>query len=71
MTAIVMNTLTGAVTEYDWTFTSLSAKHASDANGLCTLGGDTDAGAAITGEVRGGTPGGQQVQSVGRCSWPW
>lgn len=65
MTAIVVNTLSGAATEYDWAFQSLTAKHAASAAGLHTLGGDTDAGVLIAGEVRSGRPGGQQVQSLG------
>lgn len=65
MTAIVMNTATGAVSEYGWTFASISAKHAADANGLYPLGGDTDNGTAITGEIRGGKTGGEKQQSVG------
>lgn len=64
MTAIVCNTATGAVTEYDWAFQSLTDTHAASPAGLFTLGGDTDAGAAITGEIRAGTPGGGPVQAV-------
>lgn len=47
MTTIVMNTLSGAVTEYDWTFQSLTPAHAGDATGLYVLGGSTDAGQSI------------------------
>lgn len=65
MTAIVMNTLNAAVTEYGWTFTSISAGHAADASGVYALGGDTDNGTAITGETRGGKQGGEKQQSVG------
>lgn len=64
MTAIVCNTATGAVTEYDWTFQSLTDTHAASPDGLFTLGGDTDAGAAITGQILSGKPGGKQVQGV-------
>lgn len=42
MTTIVMNTLNGAVTEYDWTFQSITPTHAGDASGLYALGGDLD-----------------------------
>lgn len=47
MTAIVMNTLNAAVTEYDWAFQSLTPVHAGDATGLYVLGGPTDAGQPI------------------------
>jgi len=39
---IVMNTLTGSVTEYDWVFQSITPTHAGSATGLFLLGGDTD-----------------------------
>lgn len=42
MNAIVMNTLTAAVTEYDWAFQSITPTHAGDATGLYELGGETD-----------------------------
>lgn len=54
MTAIVMNTLNASVTEYDWTFNSLSPTRAGATSGLCALGGDDDAGAAIAGSVMTG-----------------
>lgn len=54
MTTIVMNTQRSAVTEYDWSFQSLTATHAASPAGLFTLGGETDATANITGEVRTG-----------------
>lgn len=47
MTAIVMNTLTRAVSEYDFTFQSITPTHAGDENGFYLLGGDTDAGEPI------------------------
>lgn len=47
MTAIVMNTLTGAVSEYDWDFQSITPTHAGSAVALYALGGDTDAGRPI------------------------
>jgi hypothetical protein len=47
MTAIVMNTLTGAVSEYDWAFASISPTRAGSDDGLFTLGGADDAGSAI------------------------
>lgn len=54
MTAIVMNTLNGAVTEYDWTFQSITPTHAGDNAGFYTLGGDDDAGDSINSEVKTG-----------------
>jgi hypothetical protein len=54
MVAIVMNLLTGAVSEYGWTFKSISAEHAADASGLYAFGGDTDGDAYITAEARTG-----------------
>lgn len=43
MNAIVMNTLTGAVTEYDnFDFQSITPTHAGSATGLFELGGDLD-----------------------------
>lgn len=65
MTAIVMNTLLAAVTEYDWAFTSIAAGHATSNAQLVTLGGNDDAGSPIAAELRGGTPGGSNVQMVG------
>lgn len=65
-TTIVLNTATGAVTEYDWAFQSLTDTYAASTDGLFTLGGNTDAGENIAAEFRAGTPGGQQVQSVGK-----
>lgn len=47
MTAIVMNTLNGAVTEYDWSFQSITPTHAGSAAGLHEFGGNTDAGSDI------------------------
>lgn len=50
--AIIMNTLTGAVSEYDnFAFDSMTEAKAASATGLYALGGDTDAGVPITGEV--------------------
>ena len=43
MTTICMNTLNGAVTEFDWNFQSITPTHAGDVTGLYALGGDTDA----------------------------
>jgi hypothetical protein len=54
MTTIVMNTATGAVSEYDWTFQSATPTHAGGATGLYELGAANDAGAPITGEIRSG-----------------
>ena len=50
--AIVMNTLTGAVSEYDnFGFQSITPTHAGAATGLFALGGDTDLGEPIVAEV--------------------
>lgn len=65
MTAIVLNTLTGAVSEYDWSFKSIAAAHAASDTALASLGGDSDNGVAIVGEVRGGIPAAANVQMVG------
>jgi hypothetical protein len=65
MTTIVLNTATGAVTEYDWEFPAISPGHAGSPAGLFALGGNTDAGEPIGSEFRGGTPGGKQVQTIG------
>ena len=61
MTTIVMNTLNGAVTEYDWQFQSITPRYLGDATGLYEQGGDDDDGAAIaaqvaTGKSQFGTP---------------
>lgn len=56
MSAIVVNTLTGAVSEYaGFDFQSITPTHAGSALGLYELGGDTDAGAPIVAEVVTGT----------------
>lgn len=55
MTTIVMNTLNGAVTEYDWTFQSITPEHAGTAVGLYALGGDFDADEPIAAEVTTGS----------------
>lgn len=47
MTTIVCNTLTGAVSEYDWTFPALTASWAGSEDGLFELGGDLDNEAEI------------------------
>lgn len=39
---IVLNTLTGAVSEYDFAFQSITPTHAGSVTGLFELGGDTD-----------------------------
>ena len=66
MTAIVMNTRSGAVTEYGaaFSFVGLTKTHAASASGLFTLGADTDNGADITGTFRGPYQGGEAVLSV-------
>lgn len=58
---IVLNTRTGAVSEYDaFAFQSLTPTHAGTATGLYALGGDTDDGlpivaTVITGKTTWGT----------------
>lgn len=53
--AIVMNTLTGAVSEYSgFGFQSLTPTHAGDAAGLFALNGDTDGGLPIVAAVTTG-----------------
>lgn len=53
--AIVLNTLTGAVSEYEgFAFQSVTPSHAGSATGLFTLGGDTDAGLLIVAEIATG-----------------
>lgn len=64
MTTIVMNTISGAVTEYDWAFQSLTDDHAGG-DGLYALGGDDDAGTPIAAQLHGGKPGGETIQAVG------
>lgn len=53
---IVMNTLNGAVTEYDWTFQSITPTHAGNATGLYLLGGDLDDTAKILPEIATAKP---------------
>jgi hypothetical protein len=65
MTAIVLNTLTGAPSEYDWGFASISEDFAGDAGGLYTLGGDTDNGAPIAASLLAGKPGGEAIERLG------
>jgi hypothetical protein len=64
MTTIVLNTATGAVSEYGWTFDALSPDRAGDAGQLYALGGDTDNGAPITGELLGASPVAEKPQSL-------
>lgn len=53
MQAIVMNTLTGAVSEYDnFPFQSITPTHAGSAVGLYTLGGDLDVTAPIVSRIK-------------------
>lgn len=55
MNTVVMNTLTGAVTEYTgFDFDSITPTHAGSALGLYALGGNTDVGQPIVAEVRTG-----------------
>lgn len=51
MNTIVLNTLTGAVSEYDFVFQSITPTHAASVNGLYALGGDTDMGNPILATV--------------------
>lgn len=53
MNTIICNTLTGAVSHYDWpAFQSITPTHAGAATGLFALGGDTDAGTPIVSQIR-------------------
>ena len=55
MNTIVLNTLTGAVSEYSgFGFQSITPTHAGSASGLFALGGDTDAGQPIVATVTTG-----------------
>lgn len=51
MTTIVMNTLNSAVTEYNWSFQSITPTHAGSATGLYLLGGDLDDTSEINSRV--------------------
>ena len=54
MKTIVMNTLNSAVTEYDWTLTSIAPTRAGSTGGLYTMGGNTDAGQPIPASITTG-----------------
>jgi hypothetical protein len=55
MNTIVVNTLSGAVTEYtNFGFDSITPTHAGSALGLYALGGNTDVGAPIVSQIRTG-----------------
>ena len=55
--AIILNTKTGAVSEYDnFAFQSLTPTHAGDATGLFTLGGARDVNQPIVASVVTGKP---------------
>lgn len=55
MTAIVMNTLSGAVTEYTgFAFQSITPTHAGTATSLLALGGDTDDSTLIVSRIQTG-----------------
>lgn len=51
MTAIIMNTLTGAVSEHSLSFDSMTPTNAASATGLFTMGGDLDHEQPIVSEV--------------------
>ena len=52
MNTIVMNTLSGAVSEYDnFAFQSITPTHGGSATGLFDLGGDTDLGLPIVANI--------------------
>ena len=52
---IVLNTLTGAVSEYDnYPFQSITPTHAGATAGLFLMGGDTDAGQPIISSIQTG-----------------
>lgn len=65
MTTIVLNTATGAVTEYDWAFQSITPDLLASDAGLFAHGGDTDAEVAIDAMVLGNKPGGEKMQRLG------
>lgn len=53
MTAIICNTLTGAVSEYTrHDFQSVTPTHGGNAMGLYAFGGDTDGGTPIVSDIR-------------------
>lgn len=52
MTTILLNTLTGAVSEYDTAFHGITPTHAGNHAGLFAFGGDTDAGLPIVAQVQ-------------------
>lgn len=53
MNTIIVNTLTGAASEYTgFGFHAITPTHAGSATGLFALGGDTDAGVPIVSDVR-------------------
>lgn len=64
MTAIVMNTRTGAVTEYgdSFDFNSITSTHAASADGLFALGGDADVSEDIDAAWLGPKMGGLEVR---------
>jgi len=65
--AIIMNTLTGAVSEYDgFGFHSITPTHAGSALGLYALGGDSDMGLPIVAVVTTGKTlvGGAQKKAI-------
>lgn len=48
MKTVVINTLSGAVTEYEWAIKGVSKVHGFTASAAVVLGGDTDAGEPIS-----------------------
>ena len=55
MNTIVMNTLNGAVTEYDWAFQSITPTQAGDAAGLYTFGGSLDNASLVVSRITTGS----------------
>lgn len=68
MNAIVANITTGAVSEHDVAFQSITATHAGSVTGLYALGGDDDAGVPIAAVVKTGTKHwGETNRKIGRA----
>lgn len=65
MNTIVMNTLTGAVTEYNWGAECVTPSLAASEDGLFQLGGDADDGENIAAEFKLGEAGGDNKLALG------